>query len=199
MDEKTWEENCQTFELDFHSKENYRWDKLAFEAAWSRHFTEWCGCVSYQYAGRIVVDVGCGSRPAIDFFTDAVKYYIDPLIGKFAHIPQVVDAWGLDQCLHSFDVPAEKQIHSLMGAASFVNCWNVLDHCCAWRSVLANVSTYARQGALVALSTDFAPHTGHVGIDDPEGLMEMVRADFDILRDEPGYWGRAAAMMLRRK
>ena len=60
MDKKEqWEKECQPFELDFHQKENYRWNATEFHAAWTKHFDQWCGVRTYHYPDQVILDIGC--------------------------------------------------------------------------------------------------------------------------------------------
>jgi hypothetical protein len=199
MDKETWEDECQSFELDFHSRSNYRWNKEQFWPAWEKHFAEWCGFGKDAFDGKVVIDVGCGSVPAIDYFDGAVKYYMDPLIDKYIHIEKVAEYWDSEHLRHSISSPAETFWQLLEGAASMINAWNMLDHCYDWRAVVKNLGMYARSGCFMCLSTDYAPHKGHVGIDDTEELFITLAVDWEVIKDEPSYWGRDMALLLRRK
>lgn len=199
MNKEVWERDCQSFELDFQSKPNYRWKKEEFENAWAKHFMEWCEISENGFINRTVIDIGCGSRPAIDFFCKSVRYYIDPLLDKFVHIPQVAQIWDPEHMHHALGMPAEVRVKLLENSASFINCWNVLDHCYDWREVLDNVCAYARSGCLISLGTDAAPHKGHAGIEDLEELYIRLAGQTQIVKEEPGYWGRQIALLLRKR
>lgn len=194
-----WITECQTFELDFHQKENYRWDKESFESAWRKHFERWCGVTASDMECCLVLDIGCGSRPAIDYFVDSERFYIDPLVMQFSDIPEVADAWDDERLMNAMGVPAEEMVGALAGRCDFVNCFNVLDHCFEWRKVLENMAAYCKQGAVVSFGTDITPHKGHIGIDDPQAMFEYITEHFDILKDTPAYWGRQVALLLRKK
>ena len=153
MDKQTWEKECQSFEIDFHRKENYRWDPDQFWPAWEKHFSEWCGLSKDSFDSQICLDIGCGSVPAIDYFEAAVKYYFDPLIDKYIHIEQVSQYWDAQHLRHSISSPAEVYWQLFEKSASFINCWNVLDHCYDWRAVLQNITSYAKSGCMMCLST----------------------------------------------
>jgi len=200
MDKKEqWESECQPFELDFQSNDNYRWDATGFHAAWTTHFEQWCGMCSYHYPDRVMLDLGCGSRPAIDFFQSSVRYYLDPLLAEFTKIPQVEDVWDLYHINHALNVPAEKYVHMLHKSCMFINCWNCLDHCYDWEQVIANVIGYARAGCMLAIATDTVPHKGHIGIDDPAKLYKMLSKEFIVVKEENGYWGRDYAWLMQKK
>lgn len=199
MDKQQWLEENQTFELDFHSKENYRWDKEAFFNAWDKHFCQWCNVALLEYRDKTVLDVGCGSVPAIDCFGYSVRFYIDPLISDYTEIPQVADCWSDKHLNKSFCCPAEEFVFGLENACMFINFWNALDHAYDWRKCIENVTAYARKGCIMSFSTDYAPHKGHTGIDNPKELYDTIAKDWEVLKDEPGYWGRDMALLLRRK
>ena len=193
-----WQSECQPFELDFHRKENYRWDKLAFNSAWAKHFAEWC-MLTTDFTNQVVLDIGCGSRPAIDFFVNAIRYYNDPLIDQYKEIEQVKDAWADIPADRTFSKPAEEYWPVVEGACSFINVWNILDHVFDWRCVLDNLISYCKQGCIVSFGTDIAPHKGHMGIDNPIELYDRIKAEFDIVKDCPGYWNRHIALLLVKK
>ena len=198
MDKQQWQEENQTFELDFHSKENYRWTP-EFWTAWSKHFCDWCGVALPDYKDKVVLDVGCGSVPAIDCFGYSTRFYIDPLIEEYAKIPETSEYWDSHHLVNSCSVPAEERISSLIGVCSFINFWNAIDHAYNWRKCIDNVTQYAREGCIMCFSTDYNAHTGHTGIDNPTELYETLCKDWEVLKDEPGYWGRDMALLLRRK
>jgi len=199
MDKQQWEEENQTFEIDFHRKENYRWNPEAFWPAWEKHFKGWCGVDINQYADKVVLDLGCGSVPAIDVFKHSVKYYIDPLVDKYVGIKQVAHYWDSEHMAHAIGAPGEVKWKFLEGSCSFINCWNVIDHGFCWRDIVQNIIEYARPGCIVSFSTDYNPHTGHTGIDNTEELFIRLAEHFEVLKDEPGYWGRDMALLLQRK
>jgi SAM-dependent methyltransferase len=201
MDKQQWQDECQTFELDFHQKENYRWNRDAFGEAWRKHFEDWCRSFAAEpfLRNSVVLDIGCGSAPAVDYFEHSVRYYLDPLIDKYIKIPEVAQYWGEDHMKHALSGPAETYWQFLHNACSFINCWNVLDHCYDWRKVVDNMIKYARRGCIVSFSTDYNPHKGHAGIDNTEELYMMLASEFEVLKDEPGYWGRDMALLLVKK
>lgn len=201
MDKREWEGNNQSFELDFHRKDNYRWGD-SFIPAWRKHFEEWCGLDDpCEFEDKVVLDLGCGSRSGVyEYFEpEGVCYYADPLIEDYSKIQEMHEHWISIPYGRQIRVPAEDVVGHLFNACWFINCWNMLDHCYDWRKVFVNLSLYIRRGGLVSFSTDTAPHTGHTGIDDVDALMRMVHASFEVVKDEPGYWGREIAMLLRRK
>lgn len=199
MDKEEWERDCQTFEIEFQSKENYRWDDEAFLPAWQKHFFSWCNLLPSDLLGRVVIDIGCGSRPAVDVFEGSVRYYIDPLIEKFVHIERVSRYWDPYHIAHGFCMEAETRFNMLRQSATFINLWNTLDHCYNWRKVLENAFFYALPGCALALGTDVAPHRGHPGIDAIEELFIMCEAECDLVKEEPGYWGRQVATLWIKK
>ncbi len=199
MDKERWEKECQTFELNFHQGYNYRWE-ASFIDAWRKHFMEWCELAGTWFIDEWLFDVGCGSRPALaEVFPRNIVINIDPLLDKYRKIPEVAKYWANIMEHRNYSVDAEMYIEHLWGMAAFISCWNVLDHCYDWRAVVHNLAQYAKSGAKVALGTDVHPHRGHPGIDNVDELFAMLNQDFNVLKQEPGYWGRDIALLLEKR
>jgi len=80
-----WKEINQPFELDFQKCYNYRdfdaWDKI-----WNRIFKTF-GFEEDAFQHSFLVDIGCGSRPALSYFSvDNEKHCVDPLLSEFLNI-----------------------------------------------------------------------------------------------------------------
>jgi len=170
-----WQEEHQPFELNYHSKDNYRWHDDQFLPAWAENFGGCMGLSPEHFSpDEILLDVGCGSRPAFSYFTRGRVCNIDPLLMKYLDIPQTRKHWTPKLINGAYDCAAEVFISDLGAACSLVNCWNVLDHCYNWRQVAKNLISYARRGGLILLCTDLESHgKGHPGIDNPAELVQM--------------------------
>lgn len=173
---REWLEKHQPFELDYHQKDNYRWHDEGFGLAWISNFRDFGELdPNYFTPEEILVDAGCGSRSAFEYFTTGRKVYVDPLLDKYLQIPEVQTYWA--------DVPhealngaaLEQSIFALRDRCALVNCWNVLDHVFDWRKALANMLWYLRPGGIFLLCTDLASHgEGHPGIDDPAEMLTRI-------------------------
>ncbi len=195
-----WKQVHQRYELDFHRGENFRWDDAAFMGQWDEVFGSFCGLRKDQFAAQdVIVDLGCGSRPAFDWFdAGCQKVHVDPLLDRYREIPQVARFWRHARGLLPW--PAERFVPVLEGRCAFVNCWNVLDHTYDWRRILLNLWRYAREGGLVCLSTDLEPHgPGHPGIEDPCFFWEFLESHFEIEERREHYIHREVALRMRRR
>jgi hypothetical protein len=199
---KEWQTTHQPFELKFHQKKNYRWDEAAFVGQWNEVFGKFLGLSQNQFEkSHILLDVGCGSRPVLDWFTSPCeKHFLDPLLSQYCQIDQMRPYWSSkpEATLHS--QPAEKPCAELIGRCDFVNCWNVLDHTYDWRQILDNLRDYAKPGAIVCLGTDFQSHgDGHPGIEDRAYFDDFIAQNFKVVKTETNYVHREIALKLIRK
>lgn len=197
-----WTQTHQPFELRFHQGENYRWKDSTFFAQWDEVFGRFMGLSRGQFSSQhVLLDVGCGSRPVLDWFTSPCEtHFLDPLLASYRQIEQMRAFWQgkPEQTLHS--QPAEKACDALLGKCDFVNCWNVLDHTYDWRLILNNLRDYAKSGALVCLGTDFQSHgDGHPGIEDRKYFDDFIAQHFEVLATRENYIHREIALKLRRK
>ena len=197
-----WQKEHQTFELNYHKQGNYRWREPLWQDQWDKIFNVFGNFTVDSFkAGQSLLDVGCGSRPALEWFNDEpTKVYCDPLMNDYVKIPQMKDYW---EGKEYYSVPAEEHLESLSGDFDFVLCWNVLDHCYDWRKVLRNVIDYAKSGGLLIVGTDLGktPSPGHPGMGENARRLfhDMVRQDCEVLREEAPYHHRNIAVLLRKK
>jgi len=196
-----WKSLHQPFELDYHQHENIRWDDEQFMARWSEIFGSFCKLRRDQFGSdNVIIDIGCGSRPAFDWFDNrCVKYYLDPLLDQYREIPEVKQFWQDKPQTNLLARPAEEFVESLEATGDFINCWNVLDHTYDWRSILLNLWRYAKPGALLCIGVDLRSYgDGHPGIDDPGFLSEFVASHFHILEKREHAMERELALFLRQ-
>lgn len=132
----------------------------AFDQLWRRPF-----------AGRNLLDVGCGSRLRTIVFQDSRITCIDPLLDEYRRLN--AGAFAAENVVATFANPAETTIPTLHDSQDLVFCWNVLDHCTDWRRVLCNVAGYLRPGGIVILGTDCHVHDKiHAPIDGGGAAIE---------------------------
>lgn len=197
-----WVSTHQPFELRFHQKKNYRWDEQAFQGQWDELFGRFLGLTPQTYqAGQTLLDVGCGSRPVLDWFQDGPrKCFLDPLLSQYREIEQMRGFWSGKPEENLLSLPAEQLAPELAGQCDFVNCWNVLDHTYDWRQILDNIRDYAKPGAFVCLGTDFESHgIGHPGIDDKPYFENFIETHFRVRARRSNYVHREVALCLVRK
>lgn len=186
IDPKTWSTVAQPGELAFHKRPGLRsgadWEakNVAF---WERR-----GFVPDGWEGKLVVDVGAGSRLRTLYFRGATIAAIEPLADKF----QAEVEWqDLDKADELYALPAEKDIPELHGRADLLVSMNVLDHGYDFEAAVANVRRYLKPDGLAHLSFD--PH------DKPDKLHQLLiddrtaRAVFDrcgLAVERFEQWGR---------
>lgn len=196
-----WQTQHQPFELAFHRGYNFRWDDQQWYAQWGNVFARFARLAPETFSvDDTLIDVGCGSRPALQWFTAGRKLYLDPLIDEYRRIPQVADYWDGAETVCQ---PAEERHEALVDIASLVLCWNVLDHTYDWRAVLRNALAYARSEATIIIGTDLSAisRPGHPGMGDGASatLLETVVESCNILRESGPCYRRDLALLLRKR
>lgn len=204
-DEQEWYIVHQPFELRYHQQPNFRWPGQ--EAIWNEQWDN-----VFHFAGlnkdsftnnQLMLDVGCGSKPSLDWFNAGDKYGIDPLLEEYRKIPTMKDYWNDHKNDHFLNVPAEQQVSKFNNKFDFVLCWNVLDHCFDAEKVLRNIYFYAKADAVILIGTDMSetPHLGHPGIKSREAFMSVIRELFMIEKEVNSAFKycRQRAFVLRKK
>lgn len=199
---KEWSSIHQQFELRYHGRRNYRWDDASFFGQWDLVFDHFLGLTRSSFdREETMLDIGCGSRPAFDWFNNssATKYYLDPLLRSFRSIPSMSHHWQDKPTRNLLDIPAEEYVNELKARCDFILCWNVLDHAYDWETILRNIVGYARKGALVCIGTDFMSHgIGHPGIDNKKRFYDVVNTYFEVAKEASNYVNRDVALKLIR-
>ena len=199
--EQLWED-AQEFEHTYHQHGNYRWREPLWVDQWDKVFGVFAELAHDSFSdSEILFDVGCGSRPCLDWFNGkATKFYSDPLLDKYVQIPKMKPYWeGKEQFM--FSVPAEELVTGITDC-DLVLCWNVLDHSCYWEKIVDNLHTYVADDGIVILGTDYGtrPSKGHPGI--PGGSIALYRKIDELFSREKvvaPYHHRQVAMKLRKK
>ena len=196
-----WKSWHQPYELNYHEQDNYRWHDEDFTAHWTEVFGTFSGLCSDQFGhDNVIIDIGCGSRPAFDWFDDqCLKYHLDPLLDEYYRIEQVQRFWENKPRESLLLKPAEEFIPSLENRGDFVNCWNVLDHTYDWRRILLNLWRYTKSDGLLCIGTDFQSQgVGHPGINDPLYFREFVNSHFQVLKNCENHMYREVTLLLRK-
>ena len=173
-----WTKLSQPFEINWHTtQEDWRSDEKA-----------WAGCKEslikavpllkgIMETNFDVLDVGCGPRTMLEFFSECKKTLIEPLGDQYK---KLYNSKG-HEFLNGdplYCVPAEQFVSELENKFDFVWCHNVLDHCYDWKRVLENIFRYLKKGGSFYIATDagFPPNDGHPGIETTAVFMkEMER------------------------
>jgi SAM-dependent methyltransferase len=195
-----WIKVHQPYEFKFHQSNNFRWSEKFMEF-WDLCYGGFMELSKDQFTDdQILLDIGCGSRPGLDWFTSGKCYHLDPLLDKYVTIPQMAPYWKDKDEEVMLSQPAEDMVEDLRGKCDFVVCHNVLDHAYDWRTILSNMSAYCKKGAIVCFSTDLHSHgIGHPGIDNHQEFFDLIKEDYEIVKDDPNRWGREVFYYLIKK
>lgn len=150
VDAEKWSSEAQAGELAFHKRPNIRSDEQVFTEGNVRLFTSF-GYQPDQFAGKVVVDIGAGSKLRAKYFAGSHMVAIEPLASKFM---EEVPWCDLKDAAEIYSEPAEKLIDSLVGRADLVFSINVLDHCYDFEKVIGNIHAYMKIGSKACLSFD---------------------------------------------
>lgn len=178
-----WENTHQEWELLYHKQGNYRLKEELWNQVWDNVFSGFMEFAPDKFKGNdVLFDLGCGSRPALSWFTKGTKHHLDPLLSDFKEIPAMKNFWENEQHFHS--QPAEVLVEELVGKCDYVHCWNVLDHTYDWRKIIENFCLYSKSGGIALLGTDMGPtpSIGHTGINAPDELLSSIKKEFDVLK-----------------
>lgn len=180
VDRNRWSTEAQAGELAFHKKPNSRsepsWNENN-EKRWRRFGFEPDG-----WEGKLVVDVGAGSRLRTLFFRDARIAAIEPLANEFI---AEVEWQDLDRADEIYPVPAEEEIPELIGRADLVVSINTLDHGFDFERAIRNIRSYLKDDGRAFLSFDQhkTPDGMHpLVLNDRIAREVFARCDLDVTK-----------------
>tara|TARA_Y100000592_G_scaffold10722_1_gene15190 strand:+ start:5317 stop:6936 length:1620 start_codon:yes stop_codon:yes gene_type:complete len=185
-----WKFIHQPFELNYHKKPNYRWETFKYhwrwDDCWDKLFGSFMGFNKNQFKDSdMILDIGCGSRPALNWFTSGNKYYLDSLLDEYKKIPEMKRHWDTYPKENLLNMEAEVLLKHLVGKFSFIMCWNVLDHTYNWKTIIKNISMYLKDGGIALIGNDIhEPTIGHPGVESKESFYGEIKKYFNIERDE---------------
>jgi hypothetical protein len=180
IDVDRWVEVAQEGELDWHKKPNVRatpdWDtgNAKMWAGWGFDPSEW--------ANKLVLDVGAGSRLRTLYFKGARIAAIEPLGERYADEVQWQD---IDKADEVYCVPAETLVPELVGRADLIVSINALDHGYDFEQSIVNIRRYAKPDATVFLSFDLHDVPDHMHplvISDELARQIFERSGFEVVR-----------------
>ena len=144
-----WRNLAQTGELEFHRTN--RWRATPDFARNTEALFGWMGLDPDAFDGKVVLDLGAGSRLRTAYFRGARIVVVEPLADRFL---QEVEWCDLGSAERIYSRPAEEFIPELAGVVDAVVSINVLDHCFGFETILANVRRYLRADGEAILSFD---------------------------------------------
>jgi hypothetical protein len=195
-----WETVHQPFELNYHQHPNMRWNAKIWDEQWQKVFSEFMELTPSHFTNEdTLLDLGCGSRPALDWFNGGTSHHLDPLLNDFLKIEKMKPYWQEKTFVYS--QPAEVMINHLVGKCDYTHCWNVLDHSYDWRQIMENIVSYTKNGGLVLMGTDLhsTPHEGHPGIDSKQDFFDFIDEHFEVVKREDYYHHREVALKLVKR
>ncbi|MEI9895157.1 MAG: methyltransferase domain-containing protein [Chthoniobacter sp.] len=136
------------------------------------------------YQGKVLIDVGCGSRPVLDYFQQGQKFFLDPLLADYVKIPAMETHWQRHPASHRFCLPAEESVTDLYDRGDFVLCWNVINHSWDPFRIVEQIRSYAKSGAKILLGTDLCerPYLGHPGIKSKPEFLRLIEQHFRVVK-----------------
>jgi SAM-dependent methyltransferase len=153
FDRSEWTNRAQPGELAWHQTDQWRRsdDFMVDSARLFEHF----GFAPNDFAGRVVLDLGAGSRLRTRYFEGARIVAVEPLAEQF----RVLDFSDLDTAYEVHATPAEEFLPQWEGKVDLLVSINVLDHCYAFAPIVANVRRYLAPSGQALLSFDVHPHS----------------------------------------
>ena len=144
-----WEREAQQGEFGFHATNGWRRtpDFARQSDLLFRHF----GFEPDSFCGKVVIDLGAGSKLRTRFFVGSTLIAIEPLADRFLRELGWCD---LRDAAEVYSVPAEERLERCVGRADLIVSMNVLDHCYDFEAVVQNIRSYLRADGLAFLSFD---------------------------------------------
>jgi len=168
-----WADEAQPGELSFHESDQWRRsdDFVVDSRAMFGHF----GLGPHDYEGKVVLDLGAGSRLRTAYFEGARIVAVEPLAEQF----RVLDFSDLDTAYELHAVPGEEFLPQWEHKVDLVVSINVLDHCYDFPAVIDNVARYLAPDGQALLSFDVHSHA-----DPLHPLVITPRACRAVFRDK---------------
>jgi hypothetical protein len=149
IDRSIWQDKAQEGEFAYH-KENIGRQSEAFLQQSARFFESF-GLYRDDYKGKVIIDLGAGSKLRSKYFTSATIIAIEPLAERF--MGEI--AWcDLRDAAEVYSRPAEERIDACVGRADLLISVNVLDHCFDFERIIDNICAYLKPDGRAFLSFD---------------------------------------------
>lgn len=185
-----WKHIHQPYELEYHKEKGISDFRIDDEKFWGRYaaslFEDFLNLdkESFQQSD-FLIDVGCGPRPALVYFSKGIRVHIDPLLNEYVKLCKEMkitwwDSLGPNDM--SFSKPAEELIDSLVGKGRFILCFNVLQHVYNWKKIVENIIKYAHSDSIICVSTKFeTQYIGHAANISERDFMNKINKSFEII------------------
>jgi len=144
-----WSTVAQKGELAFHKRPNMR-SGDSWESDIARDWQE-LGFTADAWQGKLIIDVGAGSRLRTLYFQGARIAALEPLANEFA---SEVEWQDIDKADEVYATPVEKLVPELVGRGDLIVSINALDHGFEFETGIKNIRQYAKDDAVVFLSFD---------------------------------------------
>ena len=185
-----WQNRAQAFEIDhWRSKNEVTAQELIGEKCWtiSQQILQRHGFTQNQFAGKTVLDIGCGPTGRLSWLNGARIVALDPLFAEYQKLPWFDGGIYADY----FARPAEEFIPQLNGQVDFAWSINCLDHCFDLDTALTNIRRYLKLAGTAFVSCDVdkwvAKDETHPLCMTHEDLEDAIRAaEFIIDRQAHG-------------
>jgi len=205
VDREVWEEHAQSFELEWWVDTDLTRSMIAAKDdpallnrlqrkstaghAWlSGQILSEFGFTQRQYAGKRVLEVGCGPTGRTLWFEDAAIEAFEPLAAQFCATVPWAEFMHFDKV---YSAPIETHIPELNETFDAVLSFNCLDHCYDLRAALRNIRRYLRPGGTAFLSFD-VDNYGHdpthpVSVSHRTAHHAMQDVGFSVVKVDCGH------------
>lgn len=192
IDRDAWASAAQEGELGFHKRHNFRAEQQVW---WTHVQRDWAalGLKPTGWEGKVIIDVGAGSKLRSLYFEGATLVVLEPLADRY--MSEV--AWhDLDKADEIYSVPAEQFVPELEGRGDLIVSINALDHGFDFATGARNIRKYLKPDGVALLSFDMhdQPDAMHPLILTDEICQKIfIEAGFRIEKSEKGrrYHGAA--------
>ena len=144
-----WEEQSQEGEFDFHARNEWRQTGDFMDQ--TRKIFGQFGLKPDAYHGKVIMDLGAGSKLRTAFFENATLIALEPLADRFL---KEIEWCDLRNAAEVYSVAAEDRVSECVGRADLLVSINVLDHCFDFDQVVSNIRDYLKSDGRAFLSFD---------------------------------------------
>lgn len=127
-------------------------------------YTEVYGLKAQDFAGKRIIDIGCGPRGSLEWASDALERIgLDPLVNEYLKL-------GADKHAMKYVAASSENIPFPDGHFDYVTCLNALDHVADFEGTVREIKRVLKRGGQFLLSVE---------IDHPPTMTEPVSLSAD--------------------